>query len=139
MHKLTTKHKNFTMGGRNPYQELENAYVAQICLTWEALNWNYNYFRCKNAEKEMASSCCPARVAQEFQQFQVLLQRFIENEPYELGRRPEIFGRVRFSSPRLLLVPEFRGILHTTGLNSFSALNPFIVCFGSSFLVNIMR
>ncbi|XP_020087946.1 uncharacterized protein LOC109709956 isoform X2 [Ananas comosus] len=108
VHKLTTKHKNFTMGGRNPYQELENAYVAQICLTWEALNWNYNYFRRKNADKEMASSCCPARVAQEFQQFQVLLQRFIENEPYELGRRPEIFARVRFSSPRLLLVPEFR-------------------------------
>ncbi|XP_054798100.1 uncharacterized protein LOC129303070 [Prosopis cineraria] len=90
---------------QNPYRELEAAYVAQICLTWEALNWNYQNFQSKKA------SCldgCPAIVAQQFQQFQVLLQRYVENEPYEHGRRPEIYARMRLLAPKLLLVPEYR-------------------------------
>ncbi|KAL6848247.1 hypothetical protein ACP4OV_022375 [Aristida adscensionis] len=97
------------IGLRDPYPDLERAYVAQVCLTWEALNWNYTSFRRLNAgDGNIASRCCPARVAQEFQQFQVLLHRFIENEPYECGRRPEVYARIKNSSPRLLLVPEFR-------------------------------
>ncbi|KAG7023233.1 hypothetical protein SDJN02_14258, partial [Cucurbita argyrosperma subsp. argyrosperma] len=94
---------------QNPYHELEAAYVAQICLTWEALNWNY-----KNFVNNKLSCCtrdldggCPAKVAQQFQQFQVLLQRYVENEPYEHGRRPEIYARMRLLAPNLLQVPEF--------------------------------
>ncbi|THU45950.1 hypothetical protein C4D60_Mb02t23360 [Musa balbisiana] len=108
VHKFTT-HKKKKKGNRDPYQELESAYVAQICLAWEALNWNYNHFRqwsAKGSNSERAS--CTAWMAQQFQQFQVLLQRFIENEPYERGRRPQVFARTRISSPKLLLVPEFR-------------------------------
>jgi len=98
------------MGLRDPYPELERAYVAQVCLTWEALNWNYTSFRRHNgSDGNIAARCCPARVAQEFQQFQVLLHRFIENEPYECGRRPEVYARIKNSTPKLLLVPEFRG------------------------------
>ncbi|CAL9206709.1 unnamed protein product [Musa hybrid cultivar] len=107
VHKFTTHKKK--KGNRDPYQELESAYVAQICLAWEALNWNYNHFRqwsAKGSNSERAS--CTAWMAQQFQQFQVLLQRFIENEPYERGRRPQVFARTRISSPKLLLVPEFR-------------------------------
>ncbi|VAH71487.1 unnamed protein product [Triticum turgidum subsp. durum] len=100
------------IGLRDPYPELERVYVAQICLTWEALNWNYTTFRRHNAGISgtmMAEArCCPARVAQEFQQFQVLLYRFMENEPFEHGRRPEVYARMKNSSPKLLLVPEFR-------------------------------
>ncbi|CAD5194875.1 unnamed protein product [Musa acuminata subsp. malaccensis] len=106
VHKFTTHKKK---GNRDPYQELESAYVAQICLAWEALNWNYNHFlqwSAKGSNSERAS--CTAWMAQQFQQFQVLLQRFIENEPYERGRRPQVFARTRISSPKLLLVPEFR-------------------------------
>ncbi|KAJ8455980.1 hypothetical protein OPV22_034896 [Ensete ventricosum] len=112
VHKFTTqkkKKKKKKKGNRDPYQELESAYVAHICLAWEALNWNYNHFRqwsAKGSNSERAS--CTAWMAQQFQQFQVLLQRFIENEPYERGRRPQVFGRTRISSPKLLLVPEFR-------------------------------
>ncbi|KAE9586051.1 hypothetical protein Lal_00010038 [Lupinus albus] len=92
----------------NPYSELEAAYVAQICLTWEALNWNYKNFLTKRASRRDANAGCPATIAQQFQQFQVLLQRYVENEPYEHGRRPEIYARMRLLAPKLLLVPEYR-------------------------------
>ena len=107
--KLTPK-PSASIGLRDPYPDLERAYVAQVCLTWEALNWSYTSFRRHNGgDGNIAARCCPARVAQEFQQFQVLLHRFIENEPYEYGRRPEVYARTKNSTPKLLLVPEFRG------------------------------
>ncbi|XP_023002241.1 uncharacterized protein LOC111496143 isoform X2 [Cucurbita maxima] len=111
VHKLSTINKKPSHHVKqNPYQELEAAYVAQICWTWEALNWNYNNF----VNKKLGSNCktdldtgCPAKLAQQFQQFQVLLQRYIENEPYDHGRRPEIYARMRRLAPNLLQVPEF--------------------------------
>ena len=93
---------------RNPYHELEAAYVAQICLTWEALNWNYKKFQEKRSSRlSEFDPGCPGQIAQQFQQFQVLLQRYIENEPYEHGRRPEIYARMRLLAPKLLQVPEY--------------------------------
>ncbi|KAI4331505.1 hypothetical protein MLD38_029690 [Melastoma candidum] len=92
----------------NPYGELEAAYVAQICLTWEALNWTYKNFQSKRATEKDFDCGCPAHIAQQFQQFQVLLQRYIENEPYEQGRRPEVYARMRLLAPKLLQVPEYR-------------------------------
>lgn len=109
MHKLTTKDKQLEVKGKNPYQELEAAYVAQICLTWEALSWNYKNFIRSKASQGEEDSGCQAQIAQEFQQFQVLLQRYIENEPYEHGHRPEVYARMRNCSPKLLQVPEFQG------------------------------
>ncbi|RWW54751.1 hypothetical protein BHE74_00038644 [Ensete ventricosum] len=91
---IFTTHKN--RGSRDPYQELEGAYVTQICLAWEALNWNYTNFRRRIAKgSDGESSSCTAWMAQQFQQFQVLLQRFIENEPYEHGRRPQNKTRLK--------------------------------------------
>ncbi|KAA8542707.1 hypothetical protein F0562_023794 [Nyssa sinensis] len=108
VHKLTTKNKRSTEFSQNPYQELEGAYVAQICLTWEALNWNYKYFQRLRASRRESDPGCPAHIAQQFQQFQVLLQRYVENEPYEHGRRPEVYARMRSLAPKLLQVPEYR-------------------------------
>ncbi|AQK90142.1 hypothetical protein ZEAMMB73_Zm00001d008535 [Zea mays] len=112
VHRLTTPKPptpSAAIGLRDPYPELERAYVAQVCLTWEALNWSYTSFRRRNGgDGNLAARCCPARVAQEFQQFQVLLHRFVESEPYECGRRPEVYARMKNSTPKLLLVPEFR-------------------------------
>lgn len=93
----------------NPQQELEAAYVAQICLTWEALNWNYKNLKKLMSAKEHAEFGHYAHVAQQLQQFQVLLRRFIEIEPFEHGCRPEIYARMRISRPKLLQVPELRG------------------------------
>ncbi|KAI4324647.1 hypothetical protein MLD38_030116 [Melastoma candidum] len=106
--KISTINKQPSDALHNPYGELEAAYVAQICLTWEALNWNYKNFQSKRATEKDFDHGCPAHVAQQFQQFQVLLQRYVENEPYEQGRRPEVYARMRLLAPKLLQVPEYR-------------------------------
>ncbi|XAR63918.1 hypothetical protein NMG60_11024070 [Bertholletia excelsa] len=107
VYKLSARN-NKRSSKHNPYQELEAAYVAQICLTWEALNWNYKNFQLLRASRRESDPGCPAYIGQQFQQFQVLLQRYIENEPYEHGRRPEIYARMRSFAPKLLQVPEYR-------------------------------
>ncbi|KAI7985444.1 hypothetical protein LOK49_LG14G00220 [Camellia lanceoleosa] len=106
VYKLANKKSSKTY--QNPYQELEAAYVAQICLTWEALNWNYKYFHRLRASRRESDPGCPAYIAQQFQQFLVLLQRYVENEPYEHGKRPEIYAKMRSLAPKLLQVPEYR-------------------------------
>lgn len=113
VHKIRTRSQRSTATEfrQNPYRELESAYVAQICLTWEALNWNYKYFQRVRGTRREFDPGCPAYVAQQFQQFQVLLQRYVENEPYESGRRPDIYARMRSLAPKLLQVPEYRGTL----------------------------
>lgn len=116
VHKLFINNKKSSQH-HNPYHELEAAYVAQVCLAWEALSWNYKYFQRlrassnnnNNNKESKDDPGCPAYVAQHFQQFQVLLQRYVENEPFEYGRRPEIYARIRSLAPKLLQVPEYRG------------------------------
>lgn len=98
----------------DPYQDLETVYVAQLCLTWEALHCQYTQLN----QKISCQPDSPAsynQSAQQFQQFQVLLQRFIENEPFELGSRPEIFTRTRKSLPKLLQVPIIQGTVWWEG------------------------
>ncbi|KAK3018784.1 hypothetical protein RJ639_003321 [Escallonia herrerae] len=105
VHKIATRNKRSSTSIRqNPYHELEAAYVAQICLTWEALNWNFTFFHRLRDSRLESDPGCPAYIAQQFQQF----QRYVENEPYERGRRPEIYARMRSLAPKLLQVPEYR-------------------------------
>lgn len=92
----------------DPYHDLETAYVAQICLTWEALHCQYTQLSQK-ISSQPENSTCYIHAAQRFQQFQVLLQRFIENEPFEQGHRVEIYARSRCSLPMLLQVPSIQG------------------------------
>jgi len=92
----------------DPYQDIETAYVGQICLTWEALHCQYSHMSQKISWQH-DNPTCYNHSAQEFQQFQVLLQRFIENEPFEHGRRAEIYARTRNKLPKLLQVPNIRG------------------------------
>ncbi|KAJ8622878.1 hypothetical protein MRB53_031407 [Persea americana] len=127
VHKLTTKDKQLEVKGKNPYQELEAAYVAQICLTWEALSWNYKNFIRSKASQGEEDSGCQAQIAQEFQQFQVLLQRYIENEPYEHGHRPEVYARMRNCSPRLLQVPEFQADGNKEDFNTKISSKQFLI------------
>ncbi|OVA19223.1 Ribosomal protein L34Ae [Macleaya cordata] len=91
----------------DPYQDLETAYVAQICLTWEALHCQYTQLNQK-ISSEPENPTCYSHVAQLFQQFQVLLQRFVENEPFEQGLRAEIYARTRNSFTKLLQVPSLQ-------------------------------
>lgn len=94
----------------DPHQDIETAYVGQICLTWEALHCQYSHMSQKISWQH-DNPTCYNHSAQEFQQFQVLLQRFIENEPFEHGRRAEIYARTRNNLPKLLHVPNIRGEL----------------------------
>ncbi|KAK8571010.1 hypothetical protein V6N13_094107 [Hibiscus sabdariffa] len=71
------------------HSDLEMVYVGQMCLSWEILHWQYQ----KAIEIWESDPYCLRRykyneVAGEFQQFQVLIQRFIENEPFEGPRVP---------------------------------------------------
>lgn len=94
--------------GHDPYQDIETAYVAQICLTWEALHCQYTQLSQKivcQPDNPICYNCS----AQQFQQFQVLLQRFIENEPFEEGLRAEIYARSRKLLPKLLQIPNIEG------------------------------
>lgn len=95
----------------DPYQDIEMAYVAQICLTWEALHCQYTQLLQK-ISCQPENPICYNHSAQQFQQFQVLLQRFIENEPFEQGLRPEVYGRTRKCFPKLLQVPNVKGNAH---------------------------
>ncbi|KAL5974176.1 hypothetical protein ACLOJK_030839 [Asimina triloba] len=99
----------------DPYQDLETTYVAQICLSWEALHIQYMQLNQmispeqENINSQAENVTSYSFAAEQFQQFQVLLQRFIENEPFEQGHRVEIFARIRNSLPKLLQVPDFQG------------------------------
>ncbi|KAL6900769.1 hypothetical protein ACP4OV_005445 [Aristida adscensionis] len=91
----------------DPYQTLETAYVAQVSLCWEALHCTYVHLSlivAAQPDNPTTYSCA----AQAFQQFQVLLQRFVENEPFEHGSRVEIYARSRSSLSKLLQVPTFQ-------------------------------
>ncbi|KAK9097537.1 hypothetical protein Sjap_023034 [Stephania japonica] len=92
----------------DPYQDLETAYVAHICLTWEALHCQYMQLSQKIASQPDDSTPYN-HAAQHFQQFLVLLQRFIENEPFEQGLRVENYARARKSFPSLLQVSSIQG------------------------------
>lgn len=92
----------------SPFQDLEVAYAAHICLTWELLHCQYTHLSQK-ISVEPENSCTYNYSAQQFQQFQVLLQRFVENEPFEQGLRPEIYAQTRKSLPKLLHVPIVQG------------------------------
>ncbi|KAI4355920.1 hypothetical protein L6164_004644 [Bauhinia variegata] len=95
----------------DPYQDIEMAYVGHICLTWEALHCQYTQLSQK-ISWQPENPTCYNHSAQQFQQFQVLLQRFIENEPFEQGLRAEIYTRTRNILPKLLQVPNIQGSDH---------------------------
>ncbi|KAJ0249088.1 hypothetical protein HA466_0146400 [Hirschfeldia incana] len=92
----------------DPFQDLETAYVAQLCLTWEALHCQYTQLsHLISCQPETLT--CYNHTAQQFQQFLVLLQRYIENEPFEQGSRAELYARARNAMPKLLQAPKIQG------------------------------
>ncbi|KAB5516375.1 hypothetical protein DKX38_027023 [Salix brachista] len=91
---------------REYHNDLEVVYVGQLCLSWEILHWQY-----EKALELWDSDPYGMRqyneVAGEFQQFQVILQRFIENEPFE-GPRVTNYIKNRCVLRNLLQVPVIR-------------------------------
>lgn len=90
------------------HSELEVVYVGQLCLSWEILHWQYEK-ALEIWESDPYGRRRYNEVAGEFQQFQVLMQRFIENEPFE-GPRVQNYIKNRCVLRNLLQVPVIRGI-----------------------------
>lgn len=92
---------------RELYSDLETIYVGQLSLSWEFLQWEYEK-ALEIWESDQYGERRFNEVAGEFQQFQVLLQRFIENEPFQ-GPRVGNYVRNRYAMKNLLQVPVIRG------------------------------
>lgn len=89
------------------HRDLERVYVGQVCLSWEILHWLYE--KAKELQDHNSQECRSYnQVAGEFQQFQVLLHRFIEDEPFQ-GPRVQNYVKKRHVILSLLQVPTIKG------------------------------
>lgn len=87
--------------------ELEVVYVGQMCLSWEILHWQYGK-ALELWESDHRGIRLYNEVAGEYQQFQVLMQRFVEDEPFQ-GPRVQYYVKSRCVLRNLLQVPVIRG------------------------------
>ncbi|KAF3658463.1 putative transcription factor HB29-like [Capsicum annuum] len=87
-------------------RDLEIVYVGQICLSWEILCWQYGKSK-ELLEHDPHEYRTYNQVAGEYQQFQVLLQRFVEDEPFQ-GPRVQNYVRKRCILRSFLQVPSIR-------------------------------
>ncbi|XP_073300989.1 uncharacterized protein [Primulina huaijiensis] len=86
--------------------DLELVYVGQICLSWEILSWLY--IKAKELlQYDSLGNHSYNRAVEEFQQFQVLMQRFVEDEPFQ-GPRVQNYVKNRCMIRSLLQVPLIR-------------------------------
>ncbi|XP_051141520.1 uncharacterized protein LOC127258632 isoform X2 [Andrographis paniculata] len=87
-------------------EDLEAVYVAHTCLSWEFLQWQYEKALdlCDNDPRGVRTY---NKVAGEFQQFQVLMHRFIEDEPFR-GPRLQHYVTTRRAHRNLLQIPVIR-------------------------------
>ncbi|KAL4653784.1 hypothetical protein ACB092_01G330900 [Castanea dentata] len=94
---------------RSLESDFEMVYVAQSCLSWEALH--HQYKKVKSLASSSSQNCIlRSNVAGEFQKFLVLLERFMEDERCG-GKRVCNYVQGRFSLKSLLQVPEVLGFL----------------------------
>ncbi|XP_077250033.1 uncharacterized protein LOC143889640 isoform X1 [Tasmannia lanceolata] len=87
--------------------DLETVYVGQACLTWEILEWQYRKAKEVPESDPRGHRRQYNQVAGELQQFQVLAQRFLENEPFQ-GPRVQNYVKSRCVLRNLLQVPAIR-------------------------------
>ncbi|KAM0851744.1 hypothetical protein ACQ4PT_052231 [Festuca glaucescens] len=86
--------------------DLETVYVGQMCLSWEFLRWQYEQAR-DLPESDPYHSHQYNQVAGEFQQFQVVVQRFVEDESFKGPRLPNYINN-RCVLRSLLQVPVIK-------------------------------
>ncbi|XVE53238.1 hypothetical protein DITRI_Ditri02bG0188000 [Diplodiscus trichospermus] len=94
---------------RDLHKDFEKVYVGQVCLSWEILHWQYGKVK-KLLERDSHGSIHHQynQVAGEFQHFQVLMQRFLEDEPFRAGSRVENYVKNRCALRFLLQVPVIK-------------------------------
>lgn len=105
------------------YADLETVCVGHVCLSWEILQWQYGKTR-DLLEFDSSNYRQYNQVANELQLFQVLLQRFVENEPFQSGPRIENYVKNRCVLLSLLQVPAVRGSVAFWGfIDSYGVFN----------------
>ncbi|XP_074584712.1 uncharacterized protein LOC141840574 isoform X2 [Curcuma longa] len=87
--------------------DLEVVYVGQTCLSWEFLRWQYEKARETPHLFDPFGNHFYNQAAREFQQFQVNIQRFIENEAFQGPRLPNYIQN-RCVLHHLLQVPVLK-------------------------------
>ncbi|XP_019455655.1 PREDICTED: uncharacterized protein LOC109356663 isoform X2 [Lupinus angustifolius] len=87
-------------------RDLELVYVGQVCLSWEILCWQHK--KAHDLQPYDTQGCRYNHVAGEFQLFQVLMNRFIENEPFQQGTRILNYVKNRCVIRNLLQVPDIK-------------------------------
>lgn len=92
-------------------RDLELVYIGQVCLSWEILYWQHKKAQ-ELQDYEPHAFRQYNHVAGEYQQFQVLLQRFIENEPFQERPRIQNYVENRCVFRSFLQVPAIKGIVH---------------------------
>ncbi|KAK0574689.1 hypothetical protein LWI29_027389 [Acer saccharum] len=88
-------------------KEFELVYVGQLCLSWEILHWQYRK-AIELQQYDHQEYRQYNQVAEEFQLFQVLLQRFIENEPFQSLPRVQNYVNNRCAHCNFLHVPVIK-------------------------------
>ncbi|KAJ4974303.1 hypothetical protein NE237_007477 [Protea cynaroides] len=86
--------------------DLEMVYVGHMCLSWEILHWQFGKAH-ELQESDPYGFHRYNHVAGEFQQFQVLMQRFLENEAFQ-GPRVQNYVKNRCVLRNLLQVPVIK-------------------------------
>ncbi|XP_060195721.1 uncharacterized protein LOC132624978 [Lycium barbarum] len=96
---------------RSLESDLELVYVAQSCLSWEALHHQYKKVEALSCSTSKNGVFC-GKVAARFQKFQVLLERFVEDDSCG-GKRHLNYVHRRISQKNLLQVPEVSGYVES--------------------------
>ncbi|CAI0377437.1 unnamed protein product [Linum tenue] len=90
-------------------RDFEVVYVGQLCLSWELLHWQFwKSLELMRFDSSSRSSHRYNQVAGEFQLFQVLVQRFVENEPFQGPNRVQTYVKDRCVVRNLLQVPMIK-------------------------------
>ncbi|MQL91511.1 hypothetical protein Taro_024130 [Colocasia esculenta] len=86
-------------------RDLEQVYVAQSCLGWAVLHDQYRTVESLASSSSAGNAFPCGNVTGKFQQFRVLLHRYMENECREVNRFWS-YCQSRFSAANLLQVPD---------------------------------
>ncbi|ESQ49922.1 hypothetical protein EUTSA_v10020836mg [Eutrema salsugineum] len=89
-------------------KDLELVYVAQSCLSWEALQHQYITVKDSLKSADSGGGFYNDDISKEFQKFQVLLERFLEDERCEV-KRVLSFVQRRFELMSFFQVPRISG------------------------------
>ncbi|XP_074375088.1 uncharacterized protein LOC141716807 [Apium graveolens] len=110
---------------RSLESDLEMVYVAQTCLSWEALH--HQYRKVKALVASSSNGGFYDKIAERFQKFQILVERFMENERVGKGKRYWTYIQRRSSIKSLLQVPAVSGYVEETDENTGDLMEATVV------------